>query len=213
MTALIQGFPEAAELVMDRSVQRSTTTKGKSTSVQIIYNFEYLDPGPNDKSGPEGVRYLSLLDMVKYKRQDLLTHPLARKLLDLKWNKFGKLLYGFNFFLYIVFLNCLTLFIWDQRQNIYGENTLTNNKTNTNGKNFRKIHIQEDFHGFVPLLIMAFSSFHLLKEVYQMYLLRFRYFLDLANFLEWALYLTSIGFTIPFVFHLDDLRANANVCK
>lgn len=209
MTALIQGFPEAAELIMDRSVQRSTTTKGKSTSVEITYNFHYLDPGPNDTSGPGGVRYLGLLDMIKYKRQDLLTHPVARKLLALKWNKFGKVLYGLNFLLYAVFLNCLTLFIWEQRQDIYGGQM---DNVNISNNDTHQIHIREDYTGFIPLLIMVFSSFHLLKEIYQMYLLRFRYFLDLANFLEWALYMTSIGFSIPFVFRLDRLRLNATVC-
>ena len=77
MTALIQFFPEVAEVVMDRCVHRSLCSEEQSAKVVTKYNFQYLDPGPSDCSGPGEERYVGLADMVKFKRQELLSHPLA----------------------------------------------------------------------------------------------------------------------------------------
>lgn len=195
---------------MDRCVHRSLNFKRKSTKVATSYNFRYLDPGPDDVSGPEGERYLGLIDMVQFKRQELLTHPLARKLLSLKWKKFGRLIYFANIFIYSSFLASLTSFIMTERKNV-SVKKLQNHTTSTE---------MVDAYGqrgigrrIIPTTILAFCVFHLLKELYQMYLLRARYFMDIANLMEWCLYLSSCTFVLPFVLEDESLLVqNYKVC-
>ena len=38
-----------------------------------------------------------------------------------------------------------------------------------------------------------------MKEIFQIFIQRFRYFTDISNLLEWALYGTAFAFMIPFV--------------
>ncbi|KAJ7385776.1 hypothetical protein OS493_013810 [Desmophyllum pertusum] len=118
---LIEHFPDAAHVAMDRCIQRSTSERS------IKYDFSLLDPGPDDHSGPSGERFLGLSTMVRYKQQILLTHQLSRKLLLLKWRKFGWFVYGGNVLLYSIFLLFMTFFVLTERE--FLSFSRTSNKT------------------------------------------------------------------------------------
>lgn len=190
MSSLIQHYPEAAEVVMDRCVQRSPSS--------ITYNFRYLDPGPDDCSGSKRDRYIGLADMVKYKRQDLLIHPLAKKLLNMKWKTFGKIIFIANFLLYVFFLNLLSVFLSNQRKKLFVPQQSFNKSLSSDS-----LINDNKFGRMVPMLVTGIAVFHMLKEVYQIFNLGLQYFKDAINLLEWCLYGTAFVFMLPFLTHND----------
>ena len=52
-----------------------------------------------------------LMCMVRNDQEDLLAHPLVTSLLTHKWDAFGRYVYYFGLFLYIVFLTFLTGYV------------------------------------------------------------------------------------------------------
>jgi transient receptor potential cation channel subfamily A protein 1 len=196
MSSLIQHYPEAAEVVMDRCVQQSSTS--------ITYNFHYLDPGPEDCSGPQKDRYFGLADMVQFKRKDLLIHPLAKKLLNLKWKKFGIFIFMINFLLYLVFLNCLTIFMIKER----GRFTVPGGFNVTKAT---KHKVQSSSNQIVPILVAGFAAAHILKEIIQIFTLGIRYFKDATNLLEWCLYVSAFLFMSFFILDFDWLQNQPKV--
>lgn len=188
MGRLIEHFPDAAQVAMDRCIQRSLSERS------IKYDFTLLDPGPDDHSSPKGDRFLGLATMVKHKQQLLLTHALSRKLMLVKWRKFGWFVYGGNLLLYSVFLIFMTIFILTERENIFfpepGE------KPDLDDDFFKE---KSTFNEGVPFVVLTFAILHLVKELYQIYSQRFRYFTEWSNALEWTLYITAMLFVLPYV--------------
>ena len=200
MGRLIEHFPDAAHIAMDRCIQRSLSEHS------IKYDFTLLDPGPDDHSGTNGERFLGLTTMVKHKQQLLLTHALSRKLMVLKWRKFGWFVYGGNFILYLLFLLFMTIFVLTERGKI-------NIPDHTNNPELEDDFFQEKsgFNEAVPYIVIAFASLHLAKEIYQIYTQRFRYFTEWSNVLEWALYLSALLFVLPYISDDTNLRSDFEI--
>lgn len=205
METLIEHFPDAAHVAMDRCIQKSVSERS------IKYDFTLLDPGPDDQSGRKGERFLGLSTMVKHKQQLLLTHALSRKLLLVKYRRFGWMVYGGNVLLYLLFLIFLTIFVLTERQTVQFPDPRRKDIP-------EEFEIEEDFFqektGFneaVPFIVTTFASLHLAKEVYQIYTQRFRYFTEWSNYLEWALYLTAFLFVLPFIDDDSTIRQNFEI--
>jgi len=191
MGRLIEHFPDAAHIVMDRCIQRSLSERS------IKYDFTLLDPGPDDQTGDKGERFLGLATMVNHKQQLLLTHPLSRKLMVLKWRKFGWFVYGGNLFLYSIFLLFLTIFVLTERADIdFPEPPEPGEKPEIEDDFFDE---RNSFNRAVPFIVIIFAVLHLAKEIYQIYSQRFRYFTEWSNALEWTLYITALLFVLPYV--------------
>ena len=192
MGRLIEQFPDAAHVVMDRCIQRSLSERS------IKYDFILLDPGPDDHSGAKGERFLGLSTMVKHKQQLLLTHALSRKLMVLKWRKFGWFVYGGNLFLYSIFLLFLTIFVLSERETIeFPEPREPGEEPEIEDDFFQE---RNSFNQAVPYIVIIFAVLHLAKELYQIYSQKFRYFKEWSNGLEWTLYITASLFVLPYVF-------------
>ena len=205
MERLIEHFPDAAHVVMDRCIQRSVSERS------IKYDFTILDPGPDDQSETNGKRFLGLSTMVEHKQQILLTHPLSRKLLLVKWRKFGWLVYGGNMALYAVFLLFLTIFVLTEREKV----TFPDSKKKNNPEEFE---LEDDFfvektafNKAVPHIVIIFTTVHLAKEVYQIYTQRLRYFTEWSNYLEWTLYITAFLFVLPYIVEDTNLRQDFEI--
>lgn len=204
MGKLIQRFPDSAKSVLDRCIQRSATSRS------ITYDFSLLDPGPDDSSGPSGRPFFGLAVMVEYKQKDLLVHDVSRKLLRIKWRVYGWFVYWTNLVLFSIFLGLLTYFMLHERGNVVlkpkssyvddeEEAVFRRNETNV-------------FKHLVEFLILIFASFHLLKELYQIYVQRLEYFKQVTNLMEWVLYLSTIIFILPYIFEsLTSLRSYPNL--
>ena len=121
------------------------------------------------------------MEMVKGKQKDLLCHDLCRKLFKIKWRTYGWGVYWTNLGLFSFFLFLMTYFMLTQRQGIKFQKTIGDPDDIFEKKNA--------FNELIPILILIFASFHLIKELYQIATQRMAYFKHLTNLLEWALYL------------------------
>ena len=200
MGKLIRRFPDSAKSVMDRCIQRSLAERS------ITYDFRLLDPGPDGQSGPCNEPFFGLMEMVKSKQKDLLVHDLCRKLLRSKWRMYGWGVYWTNLSLFAFFLLLITYFMVTQRKQIKLKKVSADNDLDDI---FEK---KNAFNQLIPLLILIFASFHLIKELYQIVVQRMGYFKQLTNLIEWILYLSTTVFMLPYVFsELTSLRGDSNL--
>lgn len=208
MKILIEYFPEAASLVMDNCIKRSSHIQ-TDPNYTIQYDFHLLDPGPDDEASLSGNRFFGPKTMVKYHRESLLLHPLTQKLLDLKWASFGRFLYYFNLSTYLVFLITYTVFIITERNN-QDFNPL---EREPNGTAIRRKVVADiftratAFNGVVLFLALVFALAHILKELFQLFVQRTNYFKDPANITEWALYLSTLCFMMPYILTAEQLES------
>jgi len=202
MERLIEHFPDAAQVAMDRCIQRSVSERS------IKYDFTLLDPGPDDQTGTSGERFLGLATMVKHKQQLLLTHALSRKLLLVKWRRFGWFVYGGNIALYTIFLIFVTIFVLTERENVQFPDPRKKNNPDEFDLDDNFFVEKNSFNKAVPYIVIIFAVVHLAKEVYQIYTQRLRYFAEWSNFLEWTLYLTAFLFVLPYINDDTTLRGN-----
>ena len=220
MKLLIEHFPESAELLMDRCVKRSEMTSSNDPLFTVTYNFNLLDPGPDDPAFVHGRRFFGPSTMVKHERKQLLLHPLTQMLLNQKWSTFGRFIYYLNFLSYLIFVGLYSAFIVIERQKqnftsiikVQGEDCYYDYYPyeDENGSlvtdfplvcepvsNF--YDVQTEFSKGFSFIVFGFALVHLLKEILQIIIQRFRYFTEISNLLEWGLYGTAFAFMIPFV--------------
>ena len=163
MKILIEHFPEAASLVMDHCIKRSSHIRTDPNYTES-YDFHLLDPGPDDAADLNGNRFFGPKTMVKFNREDLLLHPLTQKLLDVKWASFGRYIYYFNLIAYLVFLITYTIFIVTER-----EAQDFNPRKSENGT--EKVKASEiftratAFNGAVLFVALIFAAVHIAKEI------------------------------------------------
>lgn len=223
MKILIEHSPEAAEVVMDHCVQRSRHIRNVTDpEYSVKYDFSLLDPGPEDPAFVRGKRFFGPTTMVKYGRKKLLRHPLTVKLLSHKWSVFGRVLYYLNFLSYLVFILLYSIFIIKERQglrfvrskegtiHVTYEYTPEEDDDNSDGtyETFNETVISyvpsKVFHGssfftqIFSYVVLGIAVCHILKEILQLLIQRFKYFTDITNLLEWILYSTTIVFMIPY---------------
>lgn len=167
MNILIKYFPEAASDVLSKCVSHSTDTTPAHPDYTVTYDFELLDPGPDDPDFVAGNRFFGPQTMVKHKREELLLHPLTQALLDLKWRSFGGYIYYIGLLLYIWFLMSYTYFVVEQRK------LLPERRNETDI--LKVYHIEGKYYG-IGVALAVFAGFQVLKELVQMLLQRKNYF-------------------------------------
>lgn len=205
MKILIEYFPEAANLVMDHCIKRSSHIQTDPNYTEW-YDFHLLDPGPDDETNLAGNRFFGPTTMVKFNRESLLLHPLTQKLLDVKWASFGRYIYYFNFLTYLIFLITYTIFIVTER------NTQDFNPTKAENETEKRVKVTEIFikstvfNGGVLYVALVFAFAHILKEIFQLFVQRRRYFRDISNITEWALYVTTLCFMMPYMLSNEQLE-------
>lgn len=196
MELLIQYFPKSAEIVMDRCIRQSTGLRRTDPNYSITYDFRLLDP-----SGPSPRRFFfGPHCMVKYQRENLLLHPLTTELLDRKWSSLGRFVYLFDLVTYFMFLLLLTVFMVDAREHI----------------SFRLLNPSEQRHEEIKFgkianlayVIAIFVYGHMFKEFLQMAIQTRKYLSEFSNLLEWALYVSTAIFIIPYTVSKEFMEAN-----
>jgi len=189
MKLLIEHFPESAELLMDRCVKRSEMTSSNDPQYTVTYDFRLLDPGPDDPAFLNGRRFFGPSTMVKHERKQLLLHPLTQVLLNQKWSTLGRFVHYFNFLSYLVFVTLFSTFIVIEREEF------------ASGRHRLFSYYERDTYQRKGLsyIVFSFTVVHLSKEILQISIERFKYFMEISNAVEWALYGTAFAFMIPFV--------------
>lgn len=113
--------------------------------------------------------------MVKSNNEDLLKHPYVLIYINSQWNFLSKLSYYGGFFLYTLFVIFLTLFILLKSEQFPNE------------------LLKDLFES----LVFALSLILLIKEIYQLYVLKL-FYLTLENILDFSCFLSTIIMLFPF---------------
>jgi len=140
--------------------------------------------------------------MVKLGRVELLSHPLCKAYLAMKWRAYGIWLYSINFIVYIVFLGMLTyLVVLPSSFHTSAENNTNSNSSLMSSSGENKVNMGYEMSKWVVLI---FTILNIIKEIFQMVQQRMKYLTDLNNALEWVLYISSALFVGPVLFGYGD---------
>lgn len=191
MQNLIEKLPEVAKVAMDRCVTYSEHDTS-SNEFTASFDFRLLDPGPGEEDKRK--HFFGPTTMLQFNREELLTHSLTHALLRWKWVALGKGIYYLNLAVYIIFLSLVTAFVVGARESvkIYLNETLT---VKENHKLFMRRSL---FLNTVPIVVVFFVFAGIVKEFYQIYLQRFKYFTHASNLLDWLVYVWALFFMLPF---------------
>ena len=105
MQKLIATAPEVAEVVLNNSLTYSNHAKS-DLDYEICYNYDWIDIHPDKQA--RGHYYFGPLEMVTYKRENLLSHPVTTSLIHEKWARLGRWFYVLGLSVYILFVALLT---------------------------------------------------------------------------------------------------------
>ncbi|XP_066924796.1 transient receptor potential cation channel subfamily A member 1-like [Clytia hemisphaerica] len=193
MEKLIRLAPDIAEVVLNKCVRKEDMkTKGR-TEYNTIYDFGYLDKLPDEKNLE--APYFGPSVMIKYRRSNLLQHPLTVRLINYKWARMGRWLYIGSLTSYILFVALLTSLLVvekDHDQDLKEKNQTTTNFCDNRPKD--KI-----FVGIVPWLTLGVACFQIIKECIQCLYLGKKYLKDVVNWFEFILYGSTFSFMLPFI--------------
>ncbi|KAK6492048.1 transient receptor potential cation channel subfamily A member 1-like [Huso huso] len=201
---MIEFLPESFKLLLDRSMKESEDDVS-SQDYCLEYNFQYLQcPMKNKKLSKEDTLFkckplISLNAMVQFNRVELLTHPVCKKYLEMKWLAYGLKAHVLNLAIYSLGLVPLTILI----VNLRPETSV--NKTADNGTEVREVTITEalDKHNYFytacVILVIVMNLYAIGKEMVQIYQQRWRYLLDYTNSLDWCVAVSSLLFAIPLL--------------
>ncbi|KAL9979953.1 hypothetical protein ACROYT_G008476 [Oculina patagonica] len=193
MENLIQSMPKLAEMVMDRCVTYSDHPRG-DPEYSVTFDFRLIaDQG--DKEDKRR-RFFAPATMVEFERESLLMHPLTQALLQWKWSTLGRPLFWLNFLTYFAFVLLVTTFAITERQKQRVLSPSALNATDEDDKIFRH---KTTFSTGVPFLIVIFICIHMIKELYQISIQKWRYFTHFTNYIEWSCYITAFFYVVPYL--------------
>uniref|UniRef100_A0A8C8G3L1 Ion transport domain-containing protein n=1 Tax=Oncorhynchus tshawytscha TaxID=74940 RepID=A0A8C8G3L1_ONCTS len=138
----------------------------------------------------------ALTYMVKFNRIELLTHPVCKKYLEMKWNAYGMKVHLLNLAIYSLGLGPLTHIIHTLKP------VLNTNVTNTTSPS--PSPSQCYIITTCMFLILAMSLYAVGKELVQIVQQGSKYFYDVTNALDWGAAISSLLFVIPLLMDLKD---------
>uniref|UniRef100_A0A9R1SG40 Transient receptor potential cation channel, subfamily A, member 1b n=2 Tax=Cyprinus carpio TaxID=7962 RepID=A0A9R1SG40_CYPCA len=179
---IIEFLPESFRHLLDRCILESDHD-ANSSDYHITYDFRWLQApiqlkkyAKTDKS----MKYQPLAAMnamVRCNRLELLTHPVSRKYLEMKWYAYGSKVHLLNLAVYLLGLLPLTYLILNLRpkQDVFGNSTSVI---------------------MVPVSFREVDS--LCSEI------SVNYFTDFSNLADWCAAISSLVFVIPMCFNLEN---------
>ncbi|ROT68231.1 putative transient receptor potential cation channel subfamily A member 1-like isoform X2 [Penaeus vannamei] len=144
-----------------------------------------------------------LMLMVKYKRLNLLSHPVSITLVKHKWMSYGRVVYYSALLFYLVFLTFLTGYILTARNWTWVASQLNSSKVDSVMlREIREKDSCEDIENDVDMnrsifvlsgkwVILIMAVINIMREMFQFYQARLNY-LGLENLLEWCCYVTAV---------------------
>ena len=169
MKLLIAHFPDAAKLIMDKCVKPAEHLSPSDRDYTITYDFQLLDPGPDDPAFVQGKRYFGPEVMVQNNQADLLLHPLTQVLLEKKWSSLGKIGFYLSFYTFLAFTILYTvLLIHDRKNDIFSPDFQTTASSMYRRSSFR--------NSSISFVILIFAAAQVVKEILQIFFQRKMYF-------------------------------------
>ncbi|KAI1889073.1 hypothetical protein AGOR_G00175300 [Albula goreensis] len=138
--------------------------------------------------------------MVKYNRIELLTHPVCKKYLEMKWNAYGSKAHLLNLGIYTLSLLPLSYLIVNLRSSATLNSTANGTHVSLGSTALDK---QSYFLTVCMFLVLVLNLYAIGKEVMQIVQQRSNYFRDIANGLDWATAISSIMFVVPLLLNSD----------
>ncbi|XP_051878576.1 transient receptor potential cation channel subfamily A member 1-like [Pristis pectinata] len=175
---MIEHLPEAFAGLLDICMTESSEDK-KSMDFSIKYNFKYLQcPLKHRKLKKEDKQVVypplaTLNAMIHFNQVELLNHPVCEEFLKMKWRAYGLIAHVFNMALFSLLLLPITYIIIVSRPLAFANET------------------QNALNSTETLAVLE-------KENQ-----RWQYFHDSSNLLDGTMYVTSILFVIPWLFHVS----------
>ncbi|RXM29102.1 Transient receptor potential cation channel subfamily A member 1, partial [Acipenser ruthenus] len=207
---MIEFMPKSFKLLLDRSMKESEDDVS-SQDYCIEYNFQYLQcPMKNKKLSYEDKDVkcqplVSLNTMVQFNRVELLTHPVSKKYLEMKWLAYGLKAHVLNLAIYSLGLVPLTILIVNLRPEI------SVNRTAENGTEVREVTMStqaldkhNSFYTVCMILVLVMTLYAVGKEMVQIYRQCWRYFLDYSNYFDWCVAVESLLFVIPLLYNSQE---------
>ncbi|KAM9308391.1 transient receptor potential cation channel subfamily A member 1 [Gastrophryne carolinensis] len=184
-------LPEGFKILLDRCMVESSGDR-KSADFFVEYNFRYLQcplsfRKSKDKNHVAYEPLATLNAMVKYNRIDLLSHPVCKEFLLMKWRAYGFKAHLLNLSVFLLGLIPLTMLIINAIVPLSSSSNFTA-KTET-------LQLKDNNTNRMCMgIVMFMSIFGILKELVQMYQHKFAYLLDSSNAYDWIIHISSILF-------------------
>ncbi|XP_070976199.1 transient receptor potential cation channel subfamily A member 1-like [Oncorhynchus clarkii lewisi] len=208
---MIEFLPESFKHLLDTCVKESDDDIN-STNYSIEYTFRWLQAPMHviklakaDKSFD--FQPLTALNyMVKFNRIELLTHPVCKKYLEMKWNAYGMKVHLLNLAIYSLGLGPLTHIIHTLKPVLNTNVTNTTSPSPSPSVSMVTTSLDEQCYIITTcmVLILAMSLYAVGKELVQIVQQGSKYFYDVTNALDWGAAISSLLFVIPLLMDLKD---------
>ncbi|XP_016309980.1 transient receptor potential cation channel subfamily A member 1a [Sinocyclocheilus anshuiensis] len=196
---MIEFLPESFKHLLDTCIKESEEDVN-STNYYIEYNFRWLQhPLQNlKKTGMEKdntYKPLSALNaMVNFNLVSLLTHPVCKKYLEMKWNAYGIKAHLLNMTVYALGVFPLTYLIVNLKPTLVTARNVTSvNMVCTS------LYKQSYIITACMILVLAMNMYAVGKEILQIIQQRVNYLRDLSNYMDWAAAICSLVFVVPLL--------------
>ncbi|KAA0719270.1 Transient receptor potential cation channel subfamily A member 1 [Triplophysa tibetana] len=201
--AVHNGMTEVTNAVIesDRCEEAMTTYKPNSGKRFIVMDMiEFLPESFKHlldtciREPEEDVNSCNYFAMVHFNRISLLTHPVCKKYLEMKWNSYGIKAHLLNMTVYALGVFPLTYLIVNLKPTL----NIANNVTSVNMV-CTSFYKQSYLITTCMFLILAMNLYAVGKEILQMTQQRLYYLRDLSNYMDWAAAICALLFVVPLL--------------
>jgi len=163
MSRLIEHVPVVCMIVLDNCQTPSDEVEKNKKSFYTDYDFQFLQcKFRKTIDGQDVLPMYALNLMVKFGRVELLSHPLCKAYLAMKWRAYGIWLYSINFIVYIVFLGMLTyLVVLPSSFHTSAENNTNSNSSLMSSSGENKVGMGYEMSKWVVLIV---TILNIIKE-------------------------------------------------
>ncbi|XP_076837477.1 transient receptor potential cation channel subfamily A member 1a isoform X2 [Brachyhypopomus gauderio] len=197
---MIEFLPECFKHLLDTCIKESEEDLN-SCRYYIEYRFQWLQQPEHyvkkseNLEKHENYKPLAALNaMVEFNRIELLTHPVCKKYLEMKWKAYGVKAHLLNMTVYALGVFPLTYLIVNLRpeRRLEKNATTVNMVTTSLGKQCYTITT-------CMFLVFTMNMYAVSKEIVQMCNQRLKYLQDMSNLMDWAAAVSSLLFVIPLL--------------
>ncbi|XP_066508040.1 transient receptor potential cation channel subfamily A member 1-like [Hoplias malabaricus] len=196
---MIEFLPESFKYLLDKCITEADEDVN-SCSYYVEYNFQWLQQPEryakteNLEKGEHYKPLAALNAMVEFNRVELLTHPVCKKYLEMKWNAYGVKAHLLNMTVYALGVFPLTYLIVSLRPNLRVEKnvTMVSMVTTTLDKQSYIITV-------CMFLVLVMNMYAVGKEMVQICQQRLKYLRDVSNLMDWAAAICSLLFVLPLL--------------
>ncbi|TSN21213.1 Transient receptor potential cation channel subfamily A member 1 [Bagarius yarrelli] len=202
---MIEFLPECFKHLLDTCIKESEEDVN-SCGYYIEYNFQWLQQPIHYAMKTENLvkedtlaKPLAALNaMVEFNRVDLLTHPVCKKYLEMKWCAYGMKAHMLNMLMYTLGVFSLTYLIVSLRPNL----SMTEKNVTTVSMVTKTLDQQCYDITSCMFLVLAMNLYAVGKEVVQMCQQKLKYLHDMSNVTDWGATVCSLLFVIPLLLNV-----------